>query len=50
VRGQRYYVCDACGVTYAESSWAEQCEAYCTQYNACSLSITSHAVHVDEDE
>ena len=43
--GERFYVCEACGIIYKEKSWATKCEDYCTKHGACSLEIISHAVN-----
>lgn len=45
--GRTFYTCEVCGLAYDEKIWAERCEDYCSKHNACSLEITSHAVHVE---
>ena len=39
-----FYICEACGFTYEEETWAKKCEDFCTKHHSCSLEITSHAV------
>ncbi len=43
-KGQTLYVCEECGMAYAEKKWAQKCEAYCKKYHACNLKIIGHAV------
>lgn len=45
VRGETLYVCEFCGLLYKEKYWAQRCEAYCKEHNACSLDIMQHTVH-----
>ena len=45
VHGETLYVCEFCGLLYKEKYWAQRCEAYCKEHNACSLDIMQHAVH-----
>ena len=42
--GKEVYVCEQCGFAYKDRAWAEKCERYCTEHNACSFEITSHAI------
>jgi hypothetical protein len=42
--GERSFVCEICGFTYEDRFWAEKCQKYCAEHNACSLEITRHAV------
>jgi hypothetical protein len=46
-KGKTFYTCEVCGLAYEERVWAERCEDFCVKHRACSLEITSHAVHVD---
>jgi hypothetical protein len=39
------YVCEECGFVYHDRETAELCENYCRTHHACSLEITSKAVH-----
>lgn len=38
------YQCPGCGLHYEDEQIAKQCEAYCKQYNGCSLEITKLSV------
>ena len=38
------YQCPECGLRYQDEEIAKQCEAYCKEYNGCSLEITKHSV------
>ena len=42
--GESLYVCEVCGFAYKEKFWAVKCQDFCTENDACSLEITSHAV------
>jgi len=44
--GKKYYICPACNFAYEEKQWAEKCQAFCEEYNSCSLEITKHAVQI----
>lgn len=44
VQGSRLFFCGVCDFGYEDRLWAERCEAFCTEHNACSIEITSHAV------
>ena len=46
-KGKTFYTCEVCGLAYEERIWAEKCEDFCVKHGACSLEITSHAVHID---
>lgn len=39
-----FYQCEACGFVYEEKAWAEKCQQYCEEHQACNLEITQHAV------
>ncbi|NIO38213.1 hypothetical protein GTO27_11015 [Candidatus Bathyarchaeota archaeon] len=43
-KGKILYACERCGLKYGERDWAEKCERFCTDHNACSLEITKYAV------
>ncbi|MCC6013686.1 MAG: hypothetical protein LM593_04885 [Candidatus Verstraetearchaeota archaeon] len=44
-RGEElYYICEECGLIYKEKIYAEKCEEFCSEYNACSIEITKHAI------
>ena len=45
--GQVYY-CPVCGYGYADAKTAQECEAYCTTHNSCSLEITAKAIKTPE--
>jgi len=43
INDERYFVCEACGHKYEERYWAERCEEFCIEHNACSLEIIRHS-------
>jgi hypothetical protein len=45
---QSAFVCDVCDLSYRTRTLAEQCEAYCSTYGACSLDITKHTIEMQE--
>jgi hypothetical protein len=42
ILGKEKYVCPECGYEYKEKEWAEKCEAWCREHNACNLEIIRH--------
>jgi hypothetical protein len=38
------YVCDVCLLGYATRETAAECEAFCREFDACSIAITRRAV------
>jgi hypothetical protein len=38
------YQCPVCGLHYKEEETAKDCEAFCSQHNACSLEIIQHSI------
>lgn len=46
-QGKAYFQCEECKFLYKDKKWAEKCEAYCKNYNSCSLEITKHAINID---
>lgn len=44
------YECPECGLHYEEEQIAKQCEAFCKEYNGCSLEITQHSVERSSSE
>jgi hypothetical protein len=40
----KLYKCPECGLHYADKATAEQCQAWCSQYNSCNLDITKQSV------
>lgn len=42
--GIEYYACSICKFVYEKIESAQQCEAYCNKFNACSLEIVKSAV------
>ena len=49
--GKTYYICEICGVTYADKVWAEKCTEWCSEHEGtCSLEVVMHAVTLDEPE
>lgn len=41
---QTRFECEGCGLQYAEKTWAEKCETWCTEHHSCHLEIIQHAV------
>ena len=39
-----HYVCEECGMKYADKAWAEKCEQWCREHHTCNLEIIQHAV------
>ena len=39
------FVCEECGLGYADRGTAEACEAYCRSHQSCSIEITAKAVY-----
>lgn len=39
------YVCEECGLGYADKETAEECEKYCSTHHACSIEITRKAIY-----
>ena len=42
------FLCEACGFAYEEQTWAEKCQQWCEEHQACNLEITGHAVPSEE--
>ncbi len=42
-KGKEYYQCEECGFFYADKKWAEKCEDFCKEHNACDVEIIKHA-------
>jgi len=42
--GKKVYVCSACMLAYKDEETARECEAFCREFNACSLKITRNAL------
>ncbi len=38
------YKCEICGFDYKKKDYADKCENYCSEHNACSLEIIKKAV------
>ena len=38
------FVCEACGMKYADGDIAKKCEDFCRMYNACNPELIEHAV------
>lgn len=38
------YVCEDCGLHYENKEMADECFAFCTKNNACSIEITKHSI------
>ncbi|MEM3061009.1 MAG: hypothetical protein QW265_01210 [Candidatus Bathyarchaeia archaeon] len=47
--GGGIFVCEKCGLGYANKTLAEKCEDFCSKHNACSLEIIKEAVYKSED-
>ena len=47
--GKVYYICDLCGVAYAEEEWAKKCTGWCTENpGTCSIEVMQHAVQLED--
>lgn len=44
------FLCEECGLGYAEQRTAEACEAYCKSHASCSIEITAKAIYPREGE
>ena len=44
------FVCEECGLGYADRTIAESCEAYCRSHNSCSIEITARAIYPGPDD
>ena len=42
--GKTVYACEECGFLYEDRQWAEKCQAFCAEHQACSIEITQHGV------
>ncbi len=42
------YMCKECGLEYGEEEWADKCEKFCKENNACSVEITKHALNKEQ--
>ncbi|MBC7091519.1 MAG: hypothetical protein H5T50_06380 [Nitrososphaeria archaeon] len=42
---KKVYLCEVCGLGYANKSRAKECEHFCKKYKACSLEITRYAIY-----
>ena len=40
--GKTLYICEECGFAYQEEHWAEKCQAWCSEHQACNLEIVDH--------
>lgn len=38
------YQCSVCGLHYEDKQTAKQCDAYCKEFNGCSLDITKLSI------
>jgi hypothetical protein len=45
VDGGSAYICEICGLGYADEETARECEKFCSTHGACSLEITRRAVY-----
>lgn len=46
--GKDYFVCDECGLAYAEKEKAEQCEAWCNKNSgSCNPEVVEFSVKID---
>ena len=45
-KGRATYICEACGLGYADELTARECEKFCSEKNACSVEITRKATYV----
>ena len=39
------FICDACGLGYADAKIALQCEKFCKEHNSCSPEIMKMAIY-----
>ncbi len=39
------FLCEECGLGYADRSSAEACEDYCRSHQSCSIEITAKAIY-----
>ena len=46
IDGHIVYVCEICGLGYADKETADECEAWYRKTGTCSLKITRKAVYV----
>lgn len=46
--GETVFLCDICGLGYADRETARECEDYCKAHNSCSIEITEKAVYHPE--
>jgi len=46
INNQKVYVCEICGLGYADRETANECEEWCRKTGTCSLKITRKAVYV----
>jgi len=46
VKGQIVYVCEICGLGYADRETANECEEWCRKTGTCSIKVTQKAVYV----
>lgn len=47
--GKPLYVCEECGFAYEQEEWAQKCQDWCQQYQACNLEITRHGFPLQAD-
>ena len=43
IDGESAYICETCGLGYADEETARECEKFCSTHGACSLEITRKA-------
>ena len=41
---QNWYQCEVCGHHYADKTWAEQCEEWCSDHDDADPEITQHSL------
>ena len=41
---KQIYVCEVCNLAYKDKRLAEECQAWCSQYNSCNLEITKSSI------
>lgn len=45
---KQLFQCPVCGLHYYDKELTQNCEAFCKEFNACSMEITQHSVEQQE--
>lgn len=43
--GRSLFLCDVCGLGYADTPTAQECQNWCEKYPSCNLAISRKAIH-----